>query len=545
MNVNILLADDAEINVRILESILRDSGYTFLKAFSGEQVLDILRNHEAAVILLDVKMPGMDGFQIAEKIRADDKTKDIPIVFITAEMKDKEYLIRGYALKAVDYILKPFDPNMLKTRVALLVELYLNKIEVRRQTDLLRRSEAELRDLLTLRNLELQMLEQEIRERKRVETELRNQVHFVQTLLNVAPMPIFFKNKEGNFQGCNKAFEEFIGIRKETLIGKKVFDIVPPDLAEIYHKMDEALFARSDIQIYETQAQAADGSLRNIVLNKAVYADAAGEIGGLIGVITDITEIKKTKQLLEKHNIELEQSNQELDDFAYTVSHDLREPLRGIHNFSAFLMEDYAEKLDDTGKMMLETLSTLSKRLDDQILAILNYSRIGRADLPTEETDMNSLLRDVLDSLQFSLDESHVAVWIPRPLPAVRCDKVRIAEVFQNLISNAIKYNDKIEKWIEIGYNGDETKPVFYVRDNGIGIAEKHFKNIFKIFKRLHSKNLYGGGTGAGLTIVKKIIERHGGKIWLLSELSKGSTFYFTLEGETHERQTRAPDSDC
>lgn len=545
MNVNILLADDAEINVRILESILRDSGYTFLKAFSGEQVLDILRNHEAAVILLDVKMPGMDGFQIAEKIRADDKTKDIPIVFITAEMKDKEYLIRGYALKAVDYILKPFDPNMLKTRVALLVELYLNKIEVRRQTDLLRRSEAELRDLLTLRNLELQMLEQEIRERKRVETELRNQIHFVQTLLNVAPMPIFFKNKEGNFQGCNKAFEEFIGIRKETLIGKKVFDIVPPDLAEIYHKMDEALFAQSDIQIYETQAQAADGSLRNIVLNKAVYADAAGEIGGLIGVITDITEIKKTKQLLEKHNIELEQSNQELDDFAYTVSHDLREPLRGIHNFSAFLMEDYAEKLDDTGKMMLETLSTLSKRLDDQILAILNYSRIGRADLPTEETDMNSLLRDVLDSLQFSLDESHVAVWIPRPLPAVRCDKVRIAEVFQNLISNAIKYNDKIEKWIEIGYNGDETKPVFYVRDNGIGIAEKHFKNIFKIFKRLHSKNLYGGGTGAGLTIVKKIIERHGGKIWLLSELSKGSTFYFTLEGETHERQTRAPDSDC
>jgi len=545
MNVNILLADDAEINVRILESILRDSGYTFLKAFSGEQVLDILRNHEAAVILLDVKMPGMDGFQIAEKIRADDKTKDIPIVFITAEMKDKEYLIRGYALKAVDYILKPFDPNMLKTRVALLVELYLNKIEVRRQTDLLRRSEAELRDLLTLRNLELQMLEQEIRERKRVETELRNQVHFVQTLLNVAPMPIFFKNKEGNFQGCNKAFEEFIGIRKETLIGKKVFDIVPPDLAEIYHKMDEALFAQSDIQIYETQAQAADGSLRNIVLNKAVYADAAGEIGGLIGVITDITEIKKTKQLLEKHNIELEQSNQELDDFAYTVSHDLREPLRGIHNFSAFLMEDYAEKLDYTGKMMLETLSTLSKRLDDQILAILNYSRIGRADLPTEETDMNSLLRDVLDSLQFSLDESHVAVWIPRPLPAVRCDKVRIAEVFQNLISNAIKYNDKIEKWIEIGYNGDETKPVFYVRDNGIGIAEKHFKNIFKIFKRLHSKNLYGGGTGAGLTIVKKIIERHGGKIWLLSELSKGSTFYFTLEGETHERQTRAPDSDC
>ncbi len=532
MNVNILLADDAEINVRILESILKDSGYTFLKAFSGEQVLDTLRCHEAAVILLDVRMPGMDGFQTAEKIRADEKTKDIPIVFITAEMKDKEYLIRGYALKAVDYILKPFDPNMLKTRVSLLVELYLNKIEVRRQTDLLRRSEAELRDLLTLRNLELQMLEQEIRERKRVETELRNQVHFVQTLLNVAPMPIFFKNKEGNFQGCNKAFEEFIGIRKETLIGKKVFDIVPPDLAEIYHKMDEALFARSDIQIYETQAQAADGSLRNIVLNKAVYADAAGEIGGLIGVITDITEIKKTKQLLEKHNIELEQSNRELDDFAYTVSHDLREPLRGIHNFSAFLMEDYAEKFDDTGKMMLETLSTLSKRLDDQILAILNYSRIGRADLPTEETDMNSLLRDVLDSLQFSLDESHVAVWIPRPLPAVRCDKVRIAEVFQNLISNAIKYNDKIEKWIEIGYNG-------------IGIAEKHFKNIFKIFKRLHSKNLYGGGTGAGLTIVKKIIERHGGKIWLLSELSKGSTFYFTLEGETHEHQTRAPDSDC
>jgi chemotaxis family two-component system sensor kinase Cph1 len=163
-------------------------------------------------------------------------------------------------------------------------------------------------------------------------------------------------------------------------------------------------------------------------------------------------------------------------------------------------------------------------------------------DLAIENVALDGILEDILDSLHVSLEELNVEIRRPRPLPSLKCDKVRIGEVFRNLITNAMKYNEKDEKWIEIGWrNAQDPTPddapklaadeiLFYVRDNGIGIAEKHIDKVFTIFKRLHAKNKYGGGTGAGLTIVKKIVERHHGKIWLESSKGDGTIFYFTLK---------------
>jgi signal transduction histidine kinase len=240
---------------------------------------------------------------------------------------------------------------------------------------------------------------------------------------------------------------------------------------------------------------------------------------------------EELEQRVRERTYELERSNRELEDFAHIVSHDLREPLRGIHNFSNFLLEDYSEKIDDAGQTMLKTLSRLTKRLEDQIAAILHYSRIGRINLSMQETDLNAVVHDVLDSLKFSLDENHAAVQIRGPLPRIRCDRIRITEVFCNLVTNAIKYNDRPEKQIEIGVlENNKTVPVFYVKDDGIGIRQKHLEKIFKMFKRLHQKKAYGGGTGAGLAIVKKIIERHNGDLWAESCIGKGTTFYFTLQ---------------
>jgi light-regulated signal transduction histidine kinase (bacteriophytochrome) len=239
---------------------------------------------------------------------------------------------------------------------------------------------------------------------------------------------------------------------------------------------------------------------------------------------------------LQERNAELLRSNQELDDFAYIASHDLKEPLRGIHNYATFLVEDYADKLDEEGRSKLETLKLLTQRMENFIDSLLEFSRVGRLDLALGQTDLNVILAEVLDSLHITLQERHVEARIPRPLPTVRCDRVRIGEVFRNLISNATKYNDKPEKWVEIGYtNGSDPQPlppVFYVRDNGIGIRQKHFEAIFRIFKRLHARDNFGGGTGAGLTIVKKIVERHGGRVWIESTPGEGTTFFFTLGRE-------------
>lgn len=243
----------------------------------------------------------------------------------------------------------------------------------------------------------------------------------------------------------------------------------------------------------------------------------------------ELTERLRTEQELERRNDELHQSNKELDDFAYIASHDLKEPLRGIHNFSTFLLEDYADKLDDDGRSKLETLTRLTRRMETLIDSLLHFSRLGRVDLAIDQVDLNGIVREAVDSLDINLKEAGIELRMPRRLPTVRADRARVGEIFYNLIVNAMKYNDKERKWIEVGFL-DESPPVFYVRDNGIGIQEKHFDSVFRIFKRLHGRDKYGGGTGSGLTIVKKIVERHNGKIWVESTYGEGTTFYFTLE---------------
>ena len=274
--------------------------------------------------------------------------------------------------------------------------------------------------------------------------------------------------------------------------------------------------------------------------------DPAGAITGTVGVGLDVTERKRVEQAQEFYSAQLRErnelllrSNQELDEFAYIASHDLREPLRGIHNYASFLIEDYADRLDPDGRSKLETLRQLSQRMDALIESLLQFSRVGRVDLAVQDTDLNEVVAEVLESLRISLETKHVEVRFERTLPTLRCDQVRFAEVFRNLVTNAIKYNDKPRKWLEIGVmeaepcaRGETGRPpplVLFVRDNGIGIAAQHHEAVFRIFKRLHGRDKYGGGTGAGLTIVKKIVERHGGRIWLESVPGQGSTFYFTV----------------
>ena len=248
---------------------------------------------------------------------------------------------------------------------------------------------------------------------------------------------------------------------------------------------------------------------------------------------------------LARLNVELTRSNVELDSFAYVASHDLKEPLRGLHNYAHFLIEDYGDIIDVEGQAKLATLVRLTQRMEALIDTLLHYSRVGRAELACVEVDLEGELADVISLLGPRLQEGGVEVRIPRPLPRIHVDQARVKEVFSNLIANAIKYNDHALRWVELGYvvlPPDVEVPVaepyvFYVRDNGIGIPEEHQETIFRIFKRLHGRDEYGGGVGAGLTIVKKIVERHGGAIWLTSQMGEGTTFWFTFTKLTVDRQ--------
>jgi chemotaxis family two-component system sensor kinase Cph1 len=228
-------------------------------------------------------------------------------------------------------------------------------------------------------------------------------------------------------------------------------------------------------------------------------------------------------------NRQLEESNLELDSFAYVASHDLREPLRGIHHYAQYLLDTCADRVDAEAQTKLHSLLRLAKRMDTLINSLLHYSRVGRLELSLVDVDLNASLAETFDLLAISRQEVSMEFSIPRPLPTIRCDAVRIRELLVNLISNAIKYNQQLIRRVEVGYRENGANIEFYVTDNGIGVPAKFHDQIFKMFNRLHGRDEFGGGNGAGLTICRKIVERHGGRIWVESEAGSGSTFYFTL----------------
>lgn len=251
----------------------------------------------------------------------------------------------------------------------------------------------------------------------------------------------------------------------------------------------------------------------------------------ITGATQDATMEIEIQRALEDRTREMERANAELDDFTYVASHDLKEPLRGIHNYARFIAEDYGDKLDASGQTMLSAISEQAERMQRLIEDLLHIARLGREPLKRVDTDLDKVLDEVIASLGFSLAEKKVDVR-RTPLGRALCDSVRVGEVFRNLVTNALKYNNKPEPFVEIGVRRHEGRTEYFVRDNGIGIKPEFHARVFAPFKRLHAKNAFGGGTGVGLAIVRRIVEAHEGTVWVVSTPGAGATFAFTLSGE-------------
>ncbi|MGJ5672828.1 MAG: sensor histidine kinase [Nostochopsis sp.] len=251
-------------------------------------------------------------------------------------------------------------------------------------------------------------------------------------------------------------------------------------------------------------------------------------------------ELAKTNELLQQEVVqrqqsqekmalllkELESTNKELNDFAYIVSHDLKAPLRGINSLSEWLLSDYADKLDDEGKELINLLIARVKKLYRLIDAILQYSRIGRVKEEIISVNLNDVVTEVIELLE---PIENIQIDITNELPIVYCEKTRIEQVFQNLLNNAIKFMDKPQGKITIACTEKNEYWQISVTDNGPGIEKEHFERIFKIFQKL-SDNKNSDSTGIGLAVVKKIVEMYGGEVWVESEFGVGTTFFFTLK---------------
>jgi PAS domain S-box-containing protein len=429
------------------------------------------------------------------------------------------------------------------------------------------------------------VISQEITELRRAEQALRESELRNRSILDAALDAVVSMDERGRVTSWNKQAEVLFGWTVEEALGQQMTMIIPERYRAEHQNGMERYRRTGEAPVLGTvlQVEALHRSGREFPIDLAI-GRAVTKTGDVVfsAFIRDVTERKRAEREIQESNLQLEQlnsemqialqelanshqllqdqaaalerSNTDLDDFAYIASHDLKEPLRGISNYANFLKEDYAEKLDDEGRRMLDTLPRLTKRLETLLDALLKYSRLNRAEIVPLQVDLDTVVEDVKEMLDARIKDNNAQIRVPRPLPTIMCDRSQTTEIFLNLISNGIKYNDEPVKLVEIGYlleseldpelppanpvsgaPGDQPSQrelIFYISDNGIGIADKFQETIFGAFRRLHARDKYGGGTGVGLAIVKKMVERQGGRIWVESEPGQGSTFYFTLNPE-------------
>ncbi|MCP4404556.1 MAG: response regulator [bacterium] len=384
---NILVVDDTQVNLQLLMSLLGGQGYKVRPVPSGKLALSSIRASRPDLILLDINMPGLSGYEVCEALKNDPATHDIPIIFVSVkdEAQDK---VKAFALGGVDYITKPFQPEEVLMRV----ETHLKLCQLQR-------------------NLQEQnaQLEREIRERKRSEEEVR----------------------------------------------------------ELNRELD----------------------LR-----------------------------------VQQRTAELELTTNELQDFLYAASHDLKTPLRGISQLVHWLSHDYAQAFDEKGKQWNELLINRVKRMDKLLDGILEYSRVGRKMRPRQPVQLQPLVARMIERLD---PPEELSILFETPLPEISGEKVVLDTVFFHLIENAVKFMRPSGGQVRIGYREEASQWTFWVADNGSGIDAKYHGKIFQMFQSLHPRD-DGENLGIGLALIKKILDVRGGGIWLESEVGKGCRFFFS-----------------
>jgi len=367
-------------------------------------------------------------------------------------------------------------------------------------------------------------------DRMQAEEALRKEKDKVQKYLDIAAVILVAIDSKQNITLMNKRGCEILGYDEEEIIGKNWFDNFVPDNDRERVKEGFLQLISGEIEpmeYFENTVLTKSGTVRSIAWHNTVIKDEEGNIVGTLSSGEDITERKKTEKELNNLTEELKRSNADLEQFAYSASHDLQEPLRVIEGFVKLLSKRYKGKLDAKGNEFIEFTIEGVQRMKMLIKDLLEYSQIGMKNKKFSLVDSSMPLALALANLQRSIEENKAVVTYDA-LPKVLADSSQLSRLFQNLIGNAIKFNGNELPKIHISAELKGEEWIFSVSDNGIGIDPKNFDRIFTVFQRLHAREEYEG-TGIGLAICKKIVERHGGRIWVESEFGKGTTFYFTL----------------
>lgn len=437
-------------------------------------------------------------------------------------------------------------------------------------------------------------LRAEIAERKKTETALRDSEAKLRRITDNITDVVFTTDLNFKITYISPSVKKLTGITTRDYMDKSLAERYSPESrrkfksllsAELAKERDGAM-ARNRSLVIEAEHYLADGGTITVLLHVSFLRKENGKPIGLLGVMSDITERKesenelrrlknmlenlvkeRTAELQEKvdkldrsqkamlymvedlnlvtaelkdQRLQLERANRELEAFTYSVSHDLRAPLRTINGFSEFLMEDYAHKLDDEGKRFIKTIQQGTQKMDRLIADLLTLSRTSLAEIKLTQVDMRQLARSVFDEIATDKEKNAFSTTF-RKMPVSTCDMTLIKQVWQNLISNALKYSARSDtKKIEVGARRNKQEMIFFIRDHGVGFDNKYKDKLFGVFQRLHKADEFSG-TGVGLAIVQRIVHRHGGSVWAEGEINKGATVYFSLpirETAIQEKET-------
>ena len=659
--INILIVDDEPKNFTVLETVLDNPGYRLVRAESADQALLALVDEEFALLILDIPIPGMTGFELAQLIRKRKKTSRVPIIFLSAYYNEDQHVLEGYGADGVDYLHKPVNPAILRSKVAVFAELHNKSRDLRAEVTERRRAEEQLRELnktleqrVTERTEALRLSEARSRalmqalpaalyttdERGRItlynqaavalwgrEPEvgrdlwcgswkiyrpdgtplpleecpmavtlrqgraIRGEEIVIEradgTRRHVMPHPepmyadgvligainmlidvtdlqlaeramahlaaivmstedaIVSKNLQGIVTSWNGAAERLFGYTEEEMIGQPVNRLIPPDRHDEEPGILERIGRGESIEHYETIRRRKDGTDFPISLTVSPLIDHQGKIIGASKIARNITEQKRVEEALrdrdrslttvndalKKQTMALAESNKELEGFSYSVSHDLRAPLRTIDAFSRILEEDHAPYLNDDARRSISIVRKAVGQAGELIDDLLEFSKLGRQAMNFRLVKMMDLAREATDDLRILQEGRQIDLTIG-DLPSCKGDRRFLKLVWINLLTNAFKYTKyRNESRIEVGWMPDDASSetvIYYVKDNGIGFNMAYAHKLFGVFQRLHRKEDFDG-TGVGLAIVQRIVQRHDGRVWAEGKEDDGATFFFSL----------------
>ena len=515
----ILIVDDRPENILPLKKILEQHQFSVDTAESGEEALKKVLANNYSVIILDVQMPGMDGFEVAHFIGGYSKAKDTSIIFLSAVNKEKEFITKGYTSGGIDYLTKPVDPDILLLKVKILNRLYEQQQELRATQE---------------------SLLKEIEVRKEAEEKLAKGMQELRSIVESLPQMAFTIAAGGRIEYVNKHWYRY----------SKQLDKFPETHPDDSICLEWDTYLKQGIEyIKETRLkELATGDYRHHLLRitPIKFEDVTLR---WVGTFTDIHQQKinaevleqkveqRTKELSDK-NVELERTNHELQQFAWVVSHDLKEPLRKIQIFNGVIKEKYLKDNEEATSYLERSIQS-SARMSRLISDVLEYSRLSN-NTAFQETNLNEILNELLSDFDDLILKKKANISID-PLPVISTMPSRIRQVFQNLISNALKFYrpDTIpeiritgelvaDKAIDSPAKVDGSYCRIIVQDNGIGFDEKFLNRIFIIFQRLNDQSSYEG-TGIGLAIAKKNIDTHNGIISARSQTGVGTSFIIVL----------------